>query len=399
LEKHNPSWGNKVVGSGQVHCVRRLGLPDSEWEKVQPSGTERLFAGERHITCVKMSPEHADEVSSPFSVQCLLIVQAIVSFQRHSTSLFSIYDDPGTSSARRSASPIIPPNEGSNARQDPIDPTVTLAPKLPIQIRKPSLGKRKKSEMAEKTIDSASVKQKTDEIGAGPSSSEENSIAQGPGWSDGVDPTTGPSGSSSSAAEQDLGLIQDLQEEDLRDLMNEDGDDDGQSVISISTSVISEIFNTALGPVNPEHPTADDRFDDIDRAPPGIFDDDMYDDYDIDADDYGEYEDDEDGGNVDFGLYDDDDDNDGIDDYDVYGGDYGDEFDEEDEDEDDNEDVDDDYDDGDEAMYPDRRSADTEFGGVELIYPRRMFRGAKNIETVKDCTLSQPSYKRQYADD
>jgi hypothetical protein len=313
------------------------------------------------------------------------MIQAIVSFQRHSTSLFSIYDDPGTSSARKSASPIIPPNEGSNARQDPIDPTVTLAPRLPIRIRKPSLGKRKKSEMAEKSTDSASAKQKTDEIGAGPSSSEERSIAQGPGWSDEGDPVTGPSGSSRSADVQDPDLIQDLQEEDLRDLMNEDGDDDGQSVISISTSVISEIFNTALGPVNTEHPTADDRYNDIDRAPPGIFDDDMYDDYDIDADDYGEYEDDEDGGNVDFGLYDDDDDgDDGIDDYDVYEGDYGDEYDEEDEDEDDDEDVDDDYDDGDEAMYPDRRSADTEFGGVELIYPRRMFRGAKNIETVKD---------------
>jgi WD and tetratricopeptide repeat-containing protein 1 len=313
------------------------------------------------------------------------MIQAIVSFQRHSTSLFSIYDDPGTSSARKSASPIIPPNEGSNARQDPIDPTVTLAPRLPIRIRKPSLGKRKKSEMAEKSTDSASAKQKTDEIGAEPSSSEERSIAQGPGWSDEGDPVTGPSGSSRSADVQDPDLIQDLQEEDLRDLMNEDGDDDGQSVISISTSVISEIFNTALGPVNTEHPTADDRYNDIDRAPPGIFDDDMYDDYDIDADDYGEYEDDEDGGNVDFGLYDDDDDgDDGIDDYDVYEGDYGDEYDEEDEDEDDDEDVDDDYDDGDEAMYPDRRSADTEFGGVELIYPRRMFRGAKNIETVKD---------------
>jgi WD and tetratricopeptide repeat-containing protein 1 len=313
-----------------------------------------------------------------------------VSFQRHSTSLFSIYDDPGTSSARKSASPIIPPNEGSNARQDPIDPTVTLAPKFPIRIRKPSLGKRKKSEMAEKATDSASAKQKTDEVevGAGPSSQQGTSTSQGPGWSDEGDPTTGPSGSSSSAAVQGPGLVQDLQEEDLRDLMNEDGDDDGQSVISISTSVISEIFNTALGPVNTEHPTADDRYNDIDRAPPGIFDDDMYDDYDIDADDYGEYEDDEDGGNVDFGLYDDDDDDhDGIDDYDVYEGDYGDEFDEEDEDEDDYEDVDDDYDDGDEAIYPDRRSADTEFGGVELIYPRRMFRGAKNVETVKDCKL------------
>jgi hypothetical protein len=249
--------------------------------------------------------------------------------------------------------------------------------------------------MAEKSTDSASAKQKTDgvEIGAGPSSQEGASISQGPGWSDEADITEMPSGSSSSAAVQVPDLIQDLQEDDLRDLMNEDGDDDGQSVISISTSVISEIFNNALGPVNTEHATADNRYNDIDRAPPGIFDDDMYDDYDIDADDYGEYEDDEDGGNVDFGLYDDD--NDGIDDYDVYEGDYGDEFDEEDEDEDDYEDVDDDYDDGDEAMYPDRRSADTEFGRVELIYPRRMFRGAKNVETVKDCT----PYKGQYADD
>jgi hypothetical protein len=251
--------------------------------------------------------------------------------------------------------------------------------------------------MAEKSTDSASAKQKTDEVeaAAGPSSSEERSIAQGPGWSDEENTITSQSGISSSAAVPNPDLIQDLQEEDLRDLMNEDGDDDGQSVISISTSVISEIFNNALGPENTEHPTADDRFDDIDRAPPGIFDDDMYDDYDIDADDYGEYEDDEDGGNVDFGLYDYDDDHDGIDDYDVYEGDYGDEFDEEDEDEDDYEDVDDDYDDGDEAMYPDRRSADTEFGRVELIYPRRMFRGAKNVETVKDCT----PYKGQYADD
>ena len=332
--------------------------------------------------------------SPPFPL-CTLIDQAIVSFQRHSTSLFSIYDDPGISSARKSVSPIIPPNEGSNARQDPIDPTVTLAPKLPIRIRKPSLGNRKKSEMAEKATESASAKQKTaeDEVGAGPSSQEGQSVSQGPGWSDEADSATGPSGTSSSAGVRDSDLIQDLQEEDLRDLMNEDGDDDGQSVISISTSVISEIFNNALGPVNTEHPTADDRYNDIDRAPPGIFDNDMYDDCDNDADDYGEYEDDEDGGNVDFGMYDDDDDNDGIDDYDVYEGDYGDEYDEQDEDEDDYEDVDDDYDDGDEAMYPDRRSADTEFGGVELIYPRRMFRGAKNVETVKDCTPLSPSYK------
>jgi hypothetical protein len=164
-----------------------------------------------------------------------------VSFQRHSTSLFSIYDDPGTSSARRSVSLILPHNEGSNARQDPIDPTVTLAPKLPIRIRKPSLGKRKKSEMAEKSTDPASAKQKMDEVevAAGTSSQEEEPKPQGPAWSDEGDTTIAPSGSSSSAVVDNSDLIQDLQEEDLRDLMNEDGDDDGQSVISISTSSIT----------------------------------------------------------------------------------------------------------------------------------------------------------------
>jgi hypothetical protein len=183
----------------------------------------------------------------------------------------------------------------------------------------------------------------------------------------------------------DPDLIQDLQEEDLRDLMNVDGDDDdNQSVISISTSVISEIFNTALGTPEHEHPTADDRFDEIDRVPPGVFDDDMYDDYDIDEDEFDEC--DEDGGNVDFELYDDE--NDEIHDYDVYEGDIRDEYEEEEyyEDEEDDDGDDDDMDDIDGPMYPDRRSADTEFGGVEMIYPRRMFRGAKNVETVKDCT-------------
>lgn len=196
--------------------------------------------------------------------------------------------------------------------------------------------------------------------------------------------TNVPTEISSSVGVADSDRVQDLQEEDLRGLSNEDddNDDDGQSVISISTSVISEIFNTALGNADTEHPTADDRYDEIDRAPPGVFNDDMYDDYDIDEDGFDDYGEDEgeDGGDMDFELYDDED---GIDDYDVYEGDFRDEYGEED----DYEDIDDDDydDDGDEAMYPDRRSADTEFGGVEMIYPRRMFRGAKNVETVKDC--------------
>ncbi len=49
--------------SGQVHCVRRLGLSDEAWESVSPTGEgNRMFAQERHITSVKMSPDKADEV-------------------------------------------------------------------------------------------------------------------------------------------------------------------------------------------------------------------------------------------------------------------------------------------------------------------------------------------------
>lgn len=50
-----------MKGSGQVHCVRRLGLSNSDWESMGVSG-RGIFAEDRHITCVKMSPEKADEV-------------------------------------------------------------------------------------------------------------------------------------------------------------------------------------------------------------------------------------------------------------------------------------------------------------------------------------------------
>ena len=60
-ERQTPSWGKNTVGSGQVHCVRRLGLREEEWESV---GESTYFA-ERHVTCVKMSPDKADEVRRP----------------------------------------------------------------------------------------------------------------------------------------------------------------------------------------------------------------------------------------------------------------------------------------------------------------------------------------------
>lgn len=47
--------------------MRKLGLPDEEWETVSPRGRRRLFDGERHVSCVKMSGENADEVC-PFGV-------------------------------------------------------------------------------------------------------------------------------------------------------------------------------------------------------------------------------------------------------------------------------------------------------------------------------------------
>ncbi|WVF73160.1 hypothetical protein IAT40_007979 [Kwoniella sp. CBS 6097] len=99
LPRQTPSWGPHVRSSGQVHCVRRLGLPDEEWDKVSPRSGDRMYGDERHITCVRMSPEHADEVA--------------VAFARHSTSLFSIYDSPPSASMRsKSGSPtVIPSNK------------------------------------------------------------------------------------------------------------------------------------------------------------------------------------------------------------------------------------------------------------------------------------------------
>jgi nuclear receptor interaction protein len=89
-----------------------------------------------------------------------------------------------------------------------------------------------------------------------------------------------------------------------------------------------------------------------------------------------ELEDDEDGG---LGGMDDDDDDmeaDGDDDDD----------DEEDEDELDEDEFGDPLEMEEDAFDEvDPRSAQSEFGGVEMLVPRRSFRGARNVETVKDC--------------
>lgn len=51
-----------MKSSGQVHCVRRLGLPESEWKSVEVTPEGRTIRSDRHITSVKMSADQADEV-------------------------------------------------------------------------------------------------------------------------------------------------------------------------------------------------------------------------------------------------------------------------------------------------------------------------------------------------
>ncbi|ODN82492.1 hypothetical protein L198_07714 [Cryptococcus wingfieldii CBS 7118] len=103
------SWGPNTRSDGQVHCVRRLGLPNEEWERVLPG--RRRFGGDRHISSVRMSGERGDEVA--------------VAFMKHSTSLFSTYDSPYSSSAKSpNSSPILSPNENAKRTKNNADKSV-----------------------------------------------------------------------------------------------------------------------------------------------------------------------------------------------------------------------------------------------------------------------------------
>nr|ODN76375.1 hypothetical protein L203_06441 [Cryptococcus depauperatus CBS 7841] len=117
LARQTPSWGSHValVDPSNVHCVRKLGLPDEEWNKVSPRSGRWDRDPERHISCVKMSEDNPDEV--------------IVSFMKHSTSLFSIYDSPFSPSARSPSSFVISPNECSpRPREQVLSPTCSRSP-------------------------------------------------------------------------------------------------------------------------------------------------------------------------------------------------------------------------------------------------------------------------------
>jgi hypothetical protein len=305
--------------------------------------------------------------------------------------LFSIYNSPGTSSARRSPSPILSPNERRRSQLSPIDPTVVPVEARPISIKKPALGKRKKSEISPTSSHTAAVKQKTDdeanvETTEDPTESSTNVTAE--------TNQAGGSLSSRSTAEQattipdettiidDPNLIQDLQEEEIRDLIDVDDDSGWETDSSEALRVQERLMDEALAarglPPNPLEWF--DPSEEAERYAAGILDDDdddddMYDD--IDDDEYDEEF--EDGGAFDFEAFEDE---------------YGEiddelhDYDEDYEDEDDYDEENEDDEDGPGLAYPEQRSADTEFGNVDMITPRRMFKGARNVETVKDCTLS-----------
>lgn len=71
-------------------------MSKDEWQSTEPERNGRKIRQERHITCVKMSPDKADEVSQVM----MRLIQAICAFARHSTSLFSIHDSPADESMR-----------------------------------------------------------------------------------------------------------------------------------------------------------------------------------------------------------------------------------------------------------------------------------------------------------
>lgn len=179
----------------------------------------------------------------------------------------------------------------------------------------------------------------------------------------------------------DPNLIQALQEEEIGNLVDLDDESgwetDSSAVLRARERLMDRPLEARGLPLNPLEWF--DPSEDAERYAAGILDDDDDDMYnDIDDDEFDE--DFEDGGAFDFEAYGDEEDYlDGF--HEEYDEDYEDEDDyDEDEDEDEDED-------GPEPglVYPDRRSAETEFGNVEMITPRRMFKGAKNIETVKDC--------------
>ena len=84
-ERQTPSWGSHVRQSEEVHCVRKLGMTADQWTN-ERGKTNGYYSSEKHITCVKMSPHHADEVRTSFQH----ILRLLKTSTRSSVHLLSI---------------------------------------------------------------------------------------------------------------------------------------------------------------------------------------------------------------------------------------------------------------------------------------------------------------------
>nr|KIR88499.1 hypothetical protein I308_01568 [Cryptococcus tetragattii IND107] len=347
LPRQTPSWGPHIKSAGDVYCVRKLGLPNEEWETVSPRSRRRLFDGERHISCVKMSGENADEVA--------------VNFMKHSTSLFSIHDSPSSPSARTpSASSIVAPEPSFGRSRH----SISHGPSSGLPQSGAGEGAENKDEpvLSERRMPTRS----------------DNDSERG---QDGRQIST-DEGSASGHVEGLASLLERQIAEEEAEKEGDNGDDPHFTHIRD----LAQDFRHDSG----DSITIDPELDLEERGDGMEY---------LMSSDFVDLERnvmDEDGDNGDdHSVQNPDHDRDNPED----GNDAQNEDDDEDEDEDE-----DDEDDEDEAMFDDDEFFDSPifgfpFGGhsstapreayddVEIIHPRRVFKGARNVETVKDCNF------------
>lgn len=324
-----------------------------------------------------------------------------MAFARHSTSLFSIFDSPGTSSIRTPKGTVLPSlrKPRKNTAVDVPTSSSTSRPLQSISIRTPppTLGKRRQSALSSRIseeeslsrarVDEPDERQATD-LPVDASNGEfvhetDAETTKVPHPTEGEDPDR-------------VGVGNETAEEQNYDSIRETGDRtptetplrEARAAASTPTlaELVSRFAEEQLRPPADLHPLDDpDLIGELqDHEIQDLLDqeDALFRDGNLSDDDgpsmlWGE--------DIDalYGMNDEDEDED------------------EEWDEEDDFDMDDpnfdylgydgiahsDDDDSEEPIYPDRRSEETEFGNVEMIIPRRIFKGAKNVETVKDCML------------
>ncbi|ORY26663.1 WD40-repeat-containing domain protein [Naematelia encephala] len=332
-ERQTPRWSGTSRPSGQVHCVRRLGLPQSEWDSVKPRGRS-IYSEENHITCVKMSPDNADEV--------------ICAFARHSTSLFSLYDSPPPSSIR-TTSPILPPN--SNTVRPPSN-QVSPQPSPPPPDLRAQVESLDHATQARKRKATAVLPE--EERNASPAArarleleAESELPSQGANDRDKSDDATG-------AVENGEGMMNDIEDDQTGPTMENVMEDLRAEMDAPQARLGFALRAGPHGGAQAAEVDGESRNGESSSHSPSTH------------------------GAEDF-LVDGEDDEDGLED----------DLEEEDEyDEDDDEfDIFDDNDDDDDFDVDKLRSENGDFAAVDMIYPKRSFRGARNVETVKDCNF------------